>query len=189
MSEPSPPREDPLVFSSRRLHRQPGSSETEQRSVTMDAGWGNSVSHASPGREVPVEFLLESAHDGILIAGRADVPIEAECVRCLKALSWTEPITVQQFFAYPEAAEPGDEDSDEDVAVMVGDLLDLRGAFRDAVVLALPLSPVCRDDCPGLCSECGFELAQDADHRHDRTDPRWAALADRVPRPSASEGE
>ena len=50
--------------------------------------------------------------------------------------------------------------------------------FRDAVVLALPMSPLCREDCPGLCAECGAPLADAGPgHRHDEaTDPRWAAL-------------
>jgi uncharacterized protein len=45
-------------------------------------------------------------------------------------------------------------------------------------VLALPMSPLCREDCPGLCAECGVPLADAGPgHRHDAaTDPRWAAL-------------
>jgi len=49
--------------------------------------------------------------------------------------------------------------------------------LRDAVVPALPFQPVCRDDCPGLCSECGARLADDPDHHHDVIDPRWSALS------------
>ncbi len=60
-----------------------------------------------------------------------------------------------------------------------GDFLDLEPAFRDAVVLALPLSPLCRDDCPGLCAECGAKLADvGPEHGHgDKVDPRWGLLA------------
>ena len=59
-----------------------------------------------------------------------------------------------------------------------GDLLDLEPLLRDAVVLALPFQPLCRDDCPGLCAECGARLADDPGHQHDEPiDPRWAALA------------
>ena len=57
------------------------------------------------------------------------------------------------------------------------DLVDLEPLLRDAVVLALPFQPLCRDDCPGLCTECGARLADDPDHQHeDAIDPRWAAL-------------
>jgi uncharacterized protein len=43
-------------------------------------------------------------------------------------------------------------------------------------VLALPLRPLCRDDCPGLCAECGARLSDDPEHGHETADPRWAAL-------------
>jgi uncharacterized protein len=66
----------------------------------------------------------------------------------------------------------------DEVRYLDGDLLDLEPAFRDAVVLALPMSPLCREDCPGLCAECGAPLADAGPgHRHDEAvDPRWAAL-------------
>lgn len=48
--------------------------------------------------------------------------------------------------------------------------------LRDAVVLALPMQPVCREDCAGLCPQCGIRLDDDPDHHHDATDIRWAAL-------------
>ena len=52
--------------------------------------------------------------------------------------------------------------------------IELAGA---RAVLALPLAPVCREDCPGLCPRCGARLADvDQGHRHDEVDPRWAAL-------------
>jgi uncharacterized protein len=50
--------------------------------------------------------------------------------------------------------------------------------LRDQVVLALPFQPLCSDDCPGLCPDCGVRLADEPGHRHEeRTDPRWAALS------------
>jgi uncharacterized protein len=74
---------------------------------------------------------------------------------------------------YGADTEPNDEERYLD-----GDLLDLEPTFRDAVVLALPMSPLCRDDCPGLCVECGVPLAEAGPgHRHQvAPDPRWAAL-------------
>jgi uncharacterized protein len=44
-------------------------------------------------------------------------------------------------------------------------------------VLALPFQPLCREDCPGLCVECGARLADDPEHSHEEPiDPRWAGL-------------
>ena len=58
-----------------------------------------------------------------------------------------------------------------------GDHLDLEPAVRDALVLDLPFQPLCRPECPGLCVECGFRLADDPAHDHgDKIDERWAGL-------------
>ena len=59
-----------------------------------------------------------------------------------------------------------------------GDLLDFEPVLHDALVLAVPLAPLCREDCPGLCVECGVPLAQAGpDHGHGPAiDPRWASL-------------
>ena len=71
-----------------------------------------------------------------------------------------------------------DPDEELEVSKLQDDLVDLEPLLRDAVVLALPFQPLCEDDCPGLCVECGARLADDPDHAHDEpVDPRWAALA------------
>ena len=75
------------------------------------------------------------------------------------------------------------EDADEELRIEDG-LIDLEPVLRDTVVPALPFQPVCRPDCPGLCSECGKPLAEDPDHQHDLIDPRWAALSAMTEQPS-----
>ncbi len=83
---------------------------------------------------------------------------------------------LQELFVYEESDTATDDDED-DVTRLEGDLLDLEPLLRDAVVLSLPFQPLCRDDCPGLCPECGARLADDPGHQHDdAVDPRWAAL-------------
>jgi uncharacterized protein len=58
-----------------------------------------------------------------------------------------------------------------------GDELDLAGWARDAYALALPAQVVCREDCAGLCAECGANLNEDPEHQHEPApDPRWAKL-------------
>ena len=78
-------------------------------------------------------------------------------------------VTVRLFTGHP--------DLDDETSLLEEDLLDLEPLLRDAVVLALPFQPLCMDDCPGLCTECGARLADDPDHSHDAPiDPRWAGL-------------
>lgn len=60
---------------------------------------------------------------------------------------------------------------------VIDDHIDLEPVLRDAVVTALPFQPVCKEDCAGLCSECGMNLNEDPEHHHEVLDPRWAALA------------
>ncbi len=70
-------------------------------------------------------------------------------------------------------------------------LLDLEPALRDAIVLELPLSPLCEDGCQGLCVECGVRLADaEPGHGHEQRGTMWAALKDfEAERPDAAPGQ
>jgi uncharacterized protein len=126
--------------------------------------------------DVELSIRLESVMEGVLVTGTARAPLHGECARCLDPLISDIEVGFQELFFY------SDVDAGEDDLILDGELLDLEPTFRDAVVLALPLSPVCRDDCPGLCAECGVKLADAGpDHRHDNVDARWAALQGLIP--------
>jgi uncharacterized protein len=88
----------------------------------------------------------------------------------------------QELYAYADRAahhrEVGADDDETDRHVIVDGLIDLEPLLRDAVVPALPFKPVCREDCPGLCAECGMRLEDDPGHAHEVFDPRWSALAE-----------
>jgi uncharacterized protein len=89
-----------------------------------------------------------------------------------------------------EWQDDGSEQDDEELYHLDGDLLDLEPVLRDAVVLALPMSPLCQQDCPGLCVECGAPLADAGPgHRHeDASDPRWAGLKQLTDQPNDQPG-
>lgn len=130
------------------------------------------------GSPVDLDLRLEAVMEGVLVTGSATAALEGECARCLEPLEDEVTVDFQQLYLYddPELDEP---DGDEELGVgrLEGDLVDLEPQLRDAVVLALPFQPLCRDDCPGLCPDCGARLADDPGHRHDAAiDPRWAAL-------------
>jgi uncharacterized protein len=109
--------------------------------------------------------------EGVLVSGEARAQVTGECARCLDPVGFDLEVDVQELFVYPG------EEADDDTGRLEGDLLDLEPALRDAVVFALPFAPVCREDCPGLCPECGERLAEvGPTHHHDEVDPRWAAL-------------
>jgi uncharacterized protein len=113
--------------------------------------------------------------EGVLVSGTVTAPSRGECGRCLERVDTTSTVDLQELFAYADS-----DDQDEDVSLMEGDLLDLEPSLRDAVVLALPLTPLCREDCAGLCAECGERLDDlPEDHAHDAPDPRWARCSPR----------
>jgi uncharacterized protein len=109
------------------------------------------------------------------------VRLVGECARCLDRIDDVFVADVQELFVYPERREAAEDSGDPELDALPrieGDLIDLEPILRDAVVLALPLSPLCQEDCAGLCVECGARLADDPGHQHDAVDPRWAALLD-----------
>ncbi len=116
--------------------------------------------------------------EGVLVTGTALAGLEGECARCLEPISDEIETRFQELFVYDDqGVGPDHGDEDEGVSRLEADLLDLEPLLRDAVVLSLPFRPLCEDDCPGLCTECGARLAEDPDHAHEAAiDPRWAGL-------------
>lgn len=141
------------------------------------ADLGIEVLRVPEGSPVEFDLRLEAVMEGVLVTGTADVVLEGECSRCLAELEDAILVDVQDLYLYDD--QRASQEEDDDTRRLEGDLLDLEPLLRDAVVLALPFQPLCRDDCPGLCPECGARLADDPDHHHDEAvDPRWSALAD-----------
>jgi uncharacterized protein len=166
----------PLVVDTRELGRRPGSMREVRFPAPAPEGLGVELIGVPPGADLDLDLRLESVMEGVLVSGVATVPLTGECGRCLEAVNDTLTVDLQELFAYPDS-DAGDDD--EDLARMEGDLLDLEPVLRDAVVLALPLTPLCRPDCGGLCAECGERLDDlPEDHAHGAPDPRWAALQD-----------
>ncbi len=128
--------------------------------------------------------------EGVLVTGTALAALDGECARCLEQISDDIEVTFQELFVYNDRRDQSPSEEDDEVSTLEDDLLDLEPLLRDAVVLALPFQPLCEDDCPGLCAECGTRLADDPDHAHEPAiDPRWTALAQLEPRTDNSSPE
>ena len=171
----------PLVFDTTDLGRRPGSMERLQRTIEAPADFGTDVIAVPQGSTIELELRLESVVEGVLVTGSVRATATGACVRCLDPVSREVDGNFQELFAYADRAahhrEVGADDDETEEHTLVGDLFDLEPVLLDTVVPALPFKPVCRDDCPGLCSECGARLADEPDHHHDVLDPRWAALS------------
>ena len=164
----------PLVLDTRELGRRPGSMREVRLQVPAPEALGVDLIKVPPGGELDLDLRFESVVEGVLVSGTAQLPLSGECGRCLEAIDDELVVDLQELFAYAESDTAGDEEA----VRMEGDLLDLEPVLRDAVVLALPLTPLCREDCAGLCVDCGERLDDlPDDHGHDAPDARWAGLA------------
>jgi uncharacterized protein len=188
-TRPAKPRLDPrqpLVLDTRELGRRPGSMRRVRQTVQAPRELGIPLASIPAGSELVLDLRLESVMEGVLVSGTVDATMSGECGRCLDPVSAPLQVEIQELYSYPESgpygtpSRPGGgrSDDDDELPSLVDDLIDLEPVLRDALVLELPMSPLCSDDCPGLCPECGEHLADlPEDHSHDAVDPRWAALA------------
>lgn len=150
---------------------------TLHRVVPAPAELGLQLIGVPEGADLTLDLRLESVTEGVLVSGTVTGPVAGECGRCLTDIGESLAVTIQELYAYEDSAT--DETTDEDeVGRLQDDMIDLEPALRDAVVLALPVNPLCREDCPGLCPDCGARWEElPEDHHHAQIDPRWAKLS------------
>lgn len=165
-----------------------GQTMQVDRDFPAPGGIGDSIVGVKEGEPIHVNGHFDSIIDGLIFTGTFTAPVTAVCARCDKDLSgdWSEQVTA--FFPY-EDADAG-KTKNEDVEIIAGEeesgdtypLID-NGVFaniepllRDTFVSALPLNPLCKPDCKGLCPQCGLDLNENPEHVHEVTDLRFADL-------------
>ena len=149
------------------------------RTVTTPDRIGVEMVAIPADSEVDLDLRLESVTEGVLVTGTVCGETVGQCARCLEPLDGTVTVFLTELFAYPDSATEQTTDAD-DIHRIVDDHIDLEQSIIDAVALELPMSPLCSDDCPGLCPVCGVRLAiAEPGHGHEIIDPRWAGLADK----------
>ena len=165
-------RRSDLVLDTQELGRRAGAMKVVRATVPAPVDLGIAVIGVPPGSPVELDLRLESVIEGVLVTGTATVELRGECVRCLGEVSEQLEVDVQELFVHPES-----DATEEEASRLEGDLLDLEPLLRDGVVLDLPFQPLCREDCQGLCAECGANLNDDPAHTHEAAlDPRWEKL-------------
>jgi uncharacterized protein len=168
---------NPFVFDVRELGRRPGSMREYRRSVPAPADLSQDIIGVPQGAPLAADVRLESVTEGVLVTGIATAPLTGECGRCLDPVSDELVVDFCELFAYPNSTTDETTELDE-VHRIEGDYIDIDPVVRDAVVLGLPWTPLCRPDCAGLCPTCGQRLDDlPPGHAHEMLDPRWAALA------------
>jgi uncharacterized protein len=174
----STPTSDALAFSVTGLLAEPAGTrrELEVSAPPIDLGPELRQSRGVEGR-----LKLTRTNRGLLVEGRFDTELRLVCSRCLREIDYPIGFEIEE-----EALPSVDlvsglalDTSTEPDQLRLNDHheLELEGEFRDAIVLAEPIAPLCREDCPGLCQVCGKELAGgDHDHPDAEIDPRLEVL-------------
>jgi uncharacterized protein len=125
------------------------------------------------------DYELESLHGGlrlsrtsrgVLVQGKLEAEVLAECVRCLEPVTVTMELELEELFSYPPSPETPYSVDDTGI-------LDLAPLIREEAILAVPMGVLCRPDCAGLCLECGQNLNEETcDCDQEEIDPRFAIL-------------
>ena len=136
-----------------------------------------------PTTEGHLRVHLHMADEVVHVRGHAEVELGTQCGRCLGDTSFRvmAPLEVALF---PKGKEPPSSvegevaEDDMGIATYSDHEVDLQSVVRDGVLLALPMTVVCREDCAGLCDQCGADLNQGPCGCPTHYDLRWGALKD-----------
>jgi len=153
----------------RDLLERPGASRLVHLEEPLE-GLRTELVEVPPSDPVEMDVRLENVLEGILVSGPLSGTMDFRCARCLKDFRESFRVEVAELFA------PGVTDEDDRYPVAEG-AIDLEPMVRDAVMLSMPFSPLCRQDCLGLCERCGGDRNLGECSCGPETDPRWDALA------------
>jgi uncharacterized protein len=134
--------------------------------------------------EASVEGSARLKGDEVSVRGEISAEVEVNCDRCLAAVRVPLEVKFDTAFIPKEKAAVKTENVEllaEDMALAAfeGDELDVDELVREQILLALPLRRLCREECRGLCPECGADLnSTRCSCEQGGVDPRWSALAE-----------
>jgi uncharacterized protein len=159
----------PLVVNVADLLHRRGARRHERLTVPALMGLAVVGTSVAPGQEITVDVDLESVSDGILVTGAVAAAWRSECRRCLTEVTGNVQAALQELFE--QHAREGE------TYPIEHEHIDLEPLARELLLLELPLAPLCREDCQGLCPTCGADRNESACActSTDR-DLRWAAL-------------
>ena len=171
---PTSPLDDALRFDAVDLVGRTGTHRRVEHTVPAPAREaGGLAMQVAEGDDIAVEIELESVVEGIYVHGTVTAELEGECSRCLDPVEQDVDVRLDELFLYPEKVRAEER---EDAVLLEDDEVRLGPLVRDALAMEADERPLCREDCPGLCAQCGFRMEDDPDHHHDVIDPRFAAL-------------
>jgi len=176
-------------FNTHELPRRAGEMKEYQLDLEILEPVGVALVAVPAGDVIEIDMRLESVTEGVLLSADIYAIAKGECIRCLDPVEIEVERKIQELYRYEPTADKGgkrnkksakieedDLDSDEELW-LDGSVLNLEIPIRDAIVLDLPVNPLCSDACQGLCPDCGEKWeALAPDHAHEAVDARWAGL-------------
>jgi uncharacterized protein len=180
-------------FNTHELPRRAGEMKEYQLDLEILEPVGVPLVAVPAGDVIEVDMRLESVAEGILLSADIYAIAKGECIRCLDPVEITVERKIQELYRYEPSNDKGGkrkkhssrtDTSDEidldavDELWLDGNEMNLEIPIRDAIVLDLPVNPLCSETCLGLCPDCGekWETLPE-DHAHEVIDARWAGLA------------
>lgn len=158
----------PLVLGVADLLARSGRHRDEHLEATFD-DLVVASSRVPLGESLRIDVHLESLNEALVVKGTTTAPWVGECRRCLGPIEATMAAPILEVFE--------DEPTEGETQPLLGGVIDLTTVVREAVLLELPLAPLCREDCQGLCVHCGADRnAEDCGCAPSDHDPRWSAL-------------
>ena len=173
--------ESPFKVNFHELPRRAGEFRQYHLEFNAPQAIGIALLEIPKSEPLDISFKAESVDGGVLLTGEVISHARGECGRCLDPIEFDVNQKFQELFLYSSRVKEVGEDEDE-VFSLDGDIADLEVPIRDAVILSMPINPLCQSDCLGLCSVCGRKWRElEKGHAHKASDPRWSGLADWKP--------
>lgn len=179
-------RKRAFLLNTHDLPRRAGEMKEYQLDITAPERIGVPLIAVPEGEIIEIDARLESVTEGVLVTAEIYAIAKGECIRCLDPIEMVVEKTIRELYRYEPTHDRGrkkrneDEDIDleaEDELQLEGEVADLELPIIDAIILDLPVNPLCDEECLGLCQGCGQKWEElPEDHSHEVADPRWAGL-------------
>ncbi len=131
------------------------------------------------GFPIQGEIKLMRTNRSILVSGKLHTVVKSVCSRCLETFEYPLVIELEEEFfpAKSSGFSTVESEETEDFTIGEDNVLDLSEAVRQNILVNLPIKPLCRPDCAGLCPKCGKNLNYGpCSCLREQSDPRWAPL-------------
>ncbi|MGI6413912.1 MAG: YceD family protein [Syntrophomonadaceae bacterium] len=125
----------------------------------------------------PIRVALTVENTGRTYIGRGKVTtcLQLLCSRCLS--EFTYPVNADLFLTIAESSVKDEKDRDEDLILIKGTKVNLREYVEEIIISEIPLAPLCKNECEGLCPECGQNRnTSNCNCSQMVLDPRWDKL-------------